>query len=235
MSLLVGYNSIQNVDYGRSYERTYSDVREENFLKARRPLTWKEKVSLFFHGEQIPTYEPPKPIPGKKTLILDLDETLIHSSDFDPHPSINSFKHLDQILNVMKRPGLDEFLLFCRENFDVFIFTAGSKEYADYVIDNIAIWIPDDHRFYKDSCTPGNKGPVKNVKFLGRPPSQFLFLDDSTATFEANPKNTLRISKWNGCPTDDILLKVAKPILEECINSKDVREIIASHKADFKD
>lgn len=51
---------------------------------------------------------------GKKTLVLDLDETLVHSS-FDPieKPDLTMPVHLDgkvQYVYVLKRPFCEEFI-----------------------------------------------------------------------------------------------------------------------------
>lgn len=210
-------------------KRVHSDA-SNCVIESKRPLTWKEKVAAFFALEAVETVQPPDPIPEKKTLILDLDETLIHSSEFDPHPDCECFKHLDGILNVMVRPGLKEFMEFCRDNFDVFIFTASSQPYADHIIDRIAPWIDKAHRHYRDSCLGKANTPlIKNINFLKRRKQDVIIVDDSSVTFQANPKNTLRIVKFNGMPTDKYLIDWLIPILEKCLAVDDVRKIIPEY------
>jgi len=65
---------------------------------------------------------------GRKTLVLDLDETLIHSS-FQPVPSPDyiitiELEGVHYKVYVQKRPGVDEFLEAVASKFEVIIFTA---------------------------------------------------------------------------------------------------------------
>ena len=71
---------------------------------------------------------------GKKTLVLDLDETLVHSSFqiIENSHIILPVIYLTQVIIeeqtlyifVLKRPGLDEFLKRVCKMFEVVIFTA---------------------------------------------------------------------------------------------------------------
>lgn len=82
----------------------------------------------------------------KGLLILDLDETLIHTEKF-PKDYLEegqySFKMQfdDDKLEFFtkKRPFLDEFIEFAFENFDVGIWTASTEDYATEVLENIGI------------------------------------------------------------------------------------------------
>lgn len=59
------------------------------------------------------------------TLVLDLDETLIH------------YKEENNEGRVHFRPHLDYFLKEAVKNFELMIFTAAQQDYADAVIDLI--------------------------------------------------------------------------------------------------
>jgi hypothetical protein len=72
---------------------------------------------------------------GKKTLVLDLDETLIHSE-------FQEMTHIHQASLLLKikgqevgyscfRPGVQEFLKKMTDIFEVVIFTASMSDYAD--------------------------------------------------------------------------------------------------------
>jgi TFIIF-interacting CTD phosphatase-like protein len=65
---------------------------------------------------------------NRKTLVLDLDETLVHSS-FKPIPNADFVLSIDlegviHRVYVRKRPGVDHFLRCCAERFEVVVFTA---------------------------------------------------------------------------------------------------------------
>lgn len=71
---------------------------------------------------------------GKKTLVLDLDETLVHSS-FKPIPNpdyIIPVEIEEKIVDVyvLKRPWLDHFMAAIAGRFEVVVFTASLSKYA---------------------------------------------------------------------------------------------------------
>ena len=87
--------------------------------------------------------DPPK-LP-RKTLVLDLDETLIHSLSRYNSSTLNKTKgrsievkvmgSLPTLYHIYKRPYVEEFLSVVYQWFDLVCFTASIKEYADPVID----------------------------------------------------------------------------------------------------
>jgi len=99
---------------------------------------------------KIPTV-PPHPLqkflldpirPGqeaKRTLVLDLDETLVHSSFKPvPNPDFIISIELENVMHkvyVRKRPGVDHFLKAVGERYEVVIFTASLAKYADPLLD----------------------------------------------------------------------------------------------------
>lgn len=71
---------------------------------------------------------------GKKTLVLDLDETLVHSS-FKPIPNPDYIIPVEiegKIVDVyvLKRPWLDHFMAAIAGRFEIIIFTASLSKYA---------------------------------------------------------------------------------------------------------
>ena len=68
------------------------------------------------------------PFQGRKTLILDLDETLVHSGfKCVREPDITLEVSMDgqtYFVYVLKRPGVDEFLHRMSLLYEVIIFTA---------------------------------------------------------------------------------------------------------------
>ena len=77
----------------------------------------------------------------QKTLVLDLDETLVHSTlDDCDDPDFTfpvAFNGLNHTVHVKKRPGLLEFLQRVSKLFEVVIFTASQKVYAEQLLNVI--------------------------------------------------------------------------------------------------
>lgn len=171
------------------------------------------------------SFKAPAAIPGKKTLVLDLDETLIHSSTFPPHPDVESFKN-SQGLYIYLRPGLKEFLNFAMQNFEVFIYTYGEKHYASEIIDQIYPDLEDNHKLFRENCSICHGKVIKNLKLLKRKFDNIILIDDNLDCTRKFKNNSIPISPWKGAPTDRSLKKIEDDILIKCLEINDVRTII---------
>ena len=183
------------------------------------------KFQKFIFKKKLNLYKaPPLPDDGRKCLVLDMDETLIHSSLFPPHPSVRYFM-IDNFY-VYSRPGLEDFLKFATENFEVFIYTYAERCYAEPILDIIAPNVDEDHRLYRDSCVLKKDFIIKDLEMLKRKLSALIFVDDDDTQWRLNKDNTLVIPTWKGVPTDHALSDWLIPILRRCLSVKDVRSII---------
>ncbi|CAL1706596.1 unnamed protein product [Somion occarium] len=105
---------------------------------------------------------------GRKCLVLDLDETLVHSS-------FKSIQQADYVVPVeieyhwhnvyvIKRPGVDSFLKKMGEIYEVVVFTASLSKYADPVLDKLDIHRVVSHRLFRESCY-NHRGNYVKVSF----------------------------------------------------------------------
>lgn len=137
-------------------------------------LSYFQRTSKSLIEPQRPEYM------GKNTLVLDLDETLVHSS-FSSLPCDINFSLIleDQTFNifVLKRPGVDRFLKMCCELFEVVIFTASLEEYASPLIDILDKERKVPYRLYRDSCSVVNNSYVKDLSRLGRDINNVIIID----------------------------------------------------------
>lgn len=102
----------------------------------------------------LPPAQPP--LKGRKCLILDLDETLVHSSfkilnqaDFTIPVEIEGQYHN---VYVIKRPGVDQFMKRVGELYEVVVFTASVSKYGDPLLDQLDIHHVVHHRLFRESC-----------------------------------------------------------------------------------
>jgi RNA polymerase II subunit A small phosphatase-like protein len=93
---------------------------------------------------------------GRKCLVLDLDETLVHSSfklihqaDFTIPVEIEGAYHN---VYVIKRPGVDQFMKRVGELYEVVVFTASVSKYGDPLLDQLDIHHVVHHRLFRESC-----------------------------------------------------------------------------------
>lgn len=164
----------------------------------------------------------------RKTLVLDLDETLVHTSSFPPHEDVKALKFPDCDEWTFLRPKVEDFLDTVSMMFETFIFTAGTKEYADPIINKVCPQVDQLHRFYRDSCNISRfTGKCKkNLKKFGKPMSQVIMIDDNKNMKKVFPQNTIYIERWNGMPSDNVLMETIMPILVRCEKAEDVRTVI---------
>ena len=105
--------------------------------------------------EVFPPYLPPKdPDEHEYTLVLDLDETLIHfvSNDNDNEDEDNQLEELEDGENdffYMVRPFCNKFLTELSQHFELVIFTAAMQDYADWIVNGIDMKGFIKHRLYR--------------------------------------------------------------------------------------
>lgn len=194
----------------------------------------------------------PNKVRKKKTLILDLDETLIHSlsrglprglrtaSPLSPPRTIEiRINDLLCLYYVYKRPYCDYFLQQASQWFDLQIFTASVQEYADPIVD----WLENDlidhrsaaaprlfsRRHYRHHCT--YKDGVGYIKDLSRFFSKeedlknVILLDNSPISYALHHDNGIMIEGWINDHSDRELLHLL-PMLHSLSLCIDVRYIL---------
>jgi len=154
---------------------------------------------------------------GKKLLVLDLDETLVHSS-FKPIPNpdfIIPVEIEDQIhkVYVLKRPGVDQFLQRVGPLFEVVVFTASLAKYADPVLDLLDSTRVVHHRLFREACTNYKGNFVKDMSRLGRDIKKILIIDNSPSSYMFHPENAIPCESWYDDEHDTELLDLL-PLLE---------------------
>ncbi|KAJ3903788.1 NIF-domain-containing protein [Lentinula edodes] len=166
---------------------------------------------------------------GRKCLVLDLDETLVHSS-FKPIPQpdfivpveIESHWHH---FHVLKRPGVDSFLKEMGQIYEIVVFTASLSKYADPVLDQLDISKVVAHRLFRESCFSHKGNYVKDLSQLGRPIADTIILDNSPASYIFHPTNAVPVSSWFNDPHDAELPDLV-PFLADMTSVMDVRAIL---------
>ncbi len=178
---------------------------------------------------------PKKPIhKGKKCLVLDLDETLVHSTlkpvgtpDFVVPISVNGEIHK---FYVRKRPGVDEFLEYVGSRYEVVIFTASMATYASPVIDMLDLTKTISARLYRDACALIGGDYVKDLSVLGRPLEECIIVDNSPLSFKKNNESAIGIVTWIDSENDEELQSVMR-VLDDVEHVPDVRPVLMDLRA----
>ncbi|XP_034958936.1 carboxy-terminal domain RNA polymerase II polypeptide A small phosphatase 2 isoform X1 [Zootoca vivipara] len=162
---------------------------------------------------------------GRICVVIDLDETLVHSSfkpinnaDFIVPVEIEGTTHQ---VYVLKRPFVDEFLRRMGELFECVLFTASLAKYADPVTDLLDKCGVFRTRLFRESCVFHQGCYVKDLSRLGRDLRKTLILDNSPASYIFHPENAVPVQSWFDDMADTELLNLI-PIFEELSEAEDV-------------
>ncbi|PPJ55518.1 hypothetical protein CBER1_07061 [Cercospora berteroae] len=155
---------------------------------------------------------------GRKCLVLDLDETLVHSSfkilhqaDFTIPVEIEGQYHN---VYVIKRPGVDAFLKRVGEIYEVVVFTASVSKYGDPLLDQLDIHNVVHHRLFRESCYNHQGNYVKDLSQVGRDLKETIIIDNSPTSYIFHPQHAVPISSWFSDAHDNELLDLI-PVLED--------------------
>jgi len=165
-----------------------------------------------------PILPPPRPQhQGKKTLVIDLDETLVHSS-FTPVPSPDYVIPVEidaRIVDVYvrKRPWVDHFLEAVASKFEVVVFTASLTKYADPLLTEMDRYQAIHHRLYRESCVFHEGNFVKDLSRLGRRLEDVIIIDNSPHSYIFQPENAIPIGTFIDDPHDRQLIDVLPYVL----------------------
>ncbi|XP_024894748.1 CTD small phosphatase-like protein [Pteropus alecto] len=166
---------------------------------------------------------------GKKCVVIDLDETLVHSSfkpisnaDFIVPVEIDGTIHQ---VYVLKRPHVDEFLQRMGQLFECVLFTASLAKYADPVADLLDRWGVFRARLFRESCVFHRGNYVKDLSRLGRELSKVIIVDNSPASYIFHPENAVPVQSWFDDMTDTELLDLI-PFFEGLSREDDVYSML---------
>lgn len=148
----------------------------------------------------------------RKLLVLDLDETLIHTTN-EPLERDGDFRF--QTYHVYKRPHLESFLAFAFDTFDVGVWTSAGAIYAQWIVSAIFREQAPLFVFSSMRCTmrrdfsSGGYIEVKRLaklKSKGYRLSQIIAVDDTPEKHQDNYGNLVCVSEYTGNPADEELL-----------------------------
>lgn len=246
-SLITNFSTTNQLDDDND-ENKNSTLFSPKYKQDKSPVTGdEEEIFLNFDDDMAcyhhlrllteyrrKVYTGPKKLPAisdptKYTLVLDLDETLVHCST---EPQLYSDAEFSLQFNGVSfnvaarfRPYLKKFLETVSEWYELVIFTASQKVYADRVIEHFDDKKIIAHRLYREDCTNVCGNFIKDLSVLGRDLSKTIFIDNSPQAFAYQVENSIPIVSWYSDDSDNELDKLIH-ILEEIRTYEDVREYV---------
>lgn len=193
--------------------------------------------------------QPPRPMPQQfllpplrppdasmKTLVLDLDETLVHSSFKPiPNPDFTIDIVLDEVVHtvyVRKRPGVDYFMKEVSKKFEIVVFTASLAKYADPLLDVLDPEGVVRYRLFREACVFHGGNFVKDLTHLGRTLESTIIVDNSPFSYMFQPQHSIPILSWFNDDSDRQLLDLL-PFLDDLDTRPEVSPILKAQKWEF--
>lgn len=189
----------------------------------------------------------------KQNLILDLDENIINarkmstffkkmSQDIKEKSDKFEVHNCDGYFIIFERPHLQDFLDYVFKHFNVSVWTAASKDYALFIINNIILQNkPErklDYIFFSYHCDISEKlhsGNLKDLKLLsdsfkldGYTQENTFIIDDNDVVIKANPFNSIQSPQFKfKIPNseNDSFLKDVIPKLKQ-IHESSVKDVL---------
>lgn len=161
----------------------------------------------------------PKNCDKKYSLVLDLDETLVH------------YIENEEKGEYLTRPYAENFISEMKKYYEIIVFTAAVQDYADWILDDFDCCKIIDHRLYRQHTIPAGNYFLKDLNTLGRDLSKVIIVDNVAENFQLQPSNGILIKSWYDDAGDNALQELM-PLLKEIATSEveDVRTALSMYR-----
>lgn len=207
----------------------------ESEVKGYTPGAWWQRVKERFTGQVKYYTEPafekllpdplPEPYQRRYTLIIDLDDLLITSTWTREHG-----------WRTAKRPGLDYFLSYLSQYYEIVVFT---NQYAGTALPIIQKLDPYrssvSASLFRESARYEDGKFIKDLSYMNRPLERMIVLDTNPEAVSAQPENAILLDPWKGQTGADSNAKELLgylPFLEylAAVEVNDVRPVLKAYE-----
>ncbi|KAH3902186.1 related to Mitochondrial import inner membrane translocase subunit TIM50 [Saccharomycodes ludwigii] len=185
---------------------------------------FKRRFNSLFSYFQEPPFEdllpPPPPPPYQRplTLVLALEDLLVHSEWSQKYG-----------WRTAKRPGCDYFLGYLSQYYEIVLFSSNYMMYSEKIaekLDPIHAFVT--YNLFKEHCVYKDGEHIKDLSKLNRDMGKTIIIDTDPKSYSLQPDNALPLKPWDGTPDDELLKLI--PFLEYLVTQQvnDIRPILNS-------
>ncbi|KAL5003849.1 mitochondrial import inner membrane translocase subunit tim50 [Aspergillus recurvatus] len=152
------------------------------------------------------------------TLVLSLEDLLVHSEWSREHG-----------WRVAKRPGVDYFLRYLNQYYELVLFTSVPSMMADQVLRKLDPYRIIRWPLFREATRYKDGEYIKDLSYLNRDLTKVILIDTKEEHARLQPENAIILDKWNGDPKDKTLVALI-PFLEYLagMGVDDVRTVLKS-------
>ncbi|KAL4466844.1 hypothetical protein ABPG74_010441 [Tetrahymena malaccensis] len=203
-------SSIPSLSSSGKIEKEINDKNSQKSNEKKKTKSSGQKKGTSVKEPYLPTIN----AKYKYTLVLDLDETLVHYHEMEDQTGGE----------FLIRPFAEQFISDMSKYYEIVIFTAAVKEYADWILDIIDQDKNISYKLYRHHTIFDGQYNLKDLSKLGRNISKTIIIDNLPENFSRQPENGIFIQSWFGEKDDKALFDLS-PLLKQIVEkeSPDVR------------
>ena len=213
--LIIKHNLTQSILTETSTPRSLKSKTTKPRSKSKKKETKKEEKTPVVITDPFIS----EPMTKDFCLVLDIDETISHTMRL-------SFGNY-----FLLRPGVVHLIKKLYNFYEIDIFTAAIKRYADNIINKLD---PNDnyikYRFYREHCIYEGTKTVKKLVRIGRDLNKIIFVDNIKYNAKYNMDNLYHVSSWKDDVYDTEMIKLQDLLIDIMANGTfkdDIRKGIA--------
>ena len=175
---------------------------------------------------------------NKKTLVLDLDKTLVYLTLEAPTKGAEYSTVLDEEGKfrryAIKRPGLERFIKEMSSLFNICILTSMKMKHVINAVEAVGLDPYIFEVYSRDECVKVSENIyMKSLLKLGFDLSTTIFMDDSSHHMRSQPLNGILVQAFTG-EKDDRCFELLTPFLRYIATHADVRPVTEKLYAYFE-
>ncbi|CAD8144716.1 unnamed protein product [Paramecium octaurelia] len=178
----------------------------------------------------------PQNLKFKKTVIFDLDETLVHCNEDESMPSqillpitFPTGEKVNAGINI--RPFAEKMIQLLSNVCEVMIFTASHECYANEVINHLDPQSRVKRRIFRDSCVTDENSIyyIKNLEVIDRDLKDVVIVDNASYSFFHHLENGIPIISFYDDKQDNQLIKLYRFLINKILPLDDVRPLLKEY------